>query len=633
MKINRAYSILNVKGMDEDKRVVRGWATTPEADRVGDVVEPLGVEFKNPLPLLIHHDSRLPVGTVKFEKPTKNGIRFEAQLAKVDEPGVLKDRVDEAWQSVKAGLITAVSIGFRAMADGIEQLADGGLRFLKTEVMELSLVVIPANRGAVITEVKTLDRRTIAALSENRAGVAVQAIKGPKVKTIQEKLAELRAEKAQLAAHVKTLTDTVLTGDGVLSDEDNTAIEGHTANIATIDKSIASLVAAESLQLGTAQNVTKTHGRVPGGMAIVKKADPEEQFEGQNYTRRVIAKAVAFSSQGDLTTGQVAEMRWGKSHPQLVQTIKAAVAGGGTGTGEWGAELVQNDTRYTGDFIEYLHGQTLFDQLPLRTAPANVAIRGQDGSGTGYWVGESKAIPMSKADYSSVDLRNYKVAALTTLSKELLENSTPAAEQLIRDDLVASMARRVDQTFFSAAAASAGVSPAGILNGLTAIPSTGVTAEQVRDDIMALLAPFLAASNATGLHIVTTSALAMVLRLMRNPLGQSEFPELASGQLVIGKLHAGDHVASGNVIMLKPSDIYRIGDSGLEFSVSRDATIEQDNAPTGASDTPAASSANMVSMFQTDSVAIKMVRPINFAKRRASAVSYIADAAYAVTPP
>ena len=82
------------------------------------------------------------------------------------------------------------------------------------------------------------------------------------------------------------------------------------------------------------------------------------------------------------------------------------------------------------------------------------------------------------------------------------------------------------------------------------------------------------------------------------------------------------------MIMLKPADIYRIGDSGVQVSISREAMIEQDTAPTGATDTPTGASANFTSMFQSESTAIKVVRSINFAKRRASAVAVVTGADY-----
>lgn len=154
--MNRAYSVLDVKSVDTEQRIIRGTATTPSPDRVGDIVEPLGVSFKNPMPLLWQHKSDKPVGTVSFDKPTKGGITFEARLAKIDEPGTLKDRIDEAWQSVKAGLVRAVSIGFRSLEHSFIE-GTGGIRFLQSEVMELSLVTIPANADATITAIKEFD--------------------------------------------------------------------------------------------------------------------------------------------------------------------------------------------------------------------------------------------------------------------------------------------------------------------------------------------------------------------------------------------------------------------------------------------------------------------------------------------
>ncbi len=77
--LNRAYSLITVKAIDDaESRVIRGMATSPEPDRMGDVIEPRGAKFKNPLPLLLQHDTTLPVGTAKFSKPTDDGIEFEA---------------------------------------------------------------------------------------------------------------------------------------------------------------------------------------------------------------------------------------------------------------------------------------------------------------------------------------------------------------------------------------------------------------------------------------------------------------------------------------------------------------------------------------------------------------------------
>jgi HK97 family phage prohead protease len=151
---NRAYSFLQIKSIDEDNRVIRGIATTPAVDRVGDIIDPLGVKFNNPLAFLWQHQHDKPIGSVKFDKPTKDGIGFEATLAKTDEPGTLKDRLDEAWQSIKLKLVKAVSVGFRPIEYSF--MDNGGIRYSETEVYELSAVTIPANAEALITEVKSM---------------------------------------------------------------------------------------------------------------------------------------------------------------------------------------------------------------------------------------------------------------------------------------------------------------------------------------------------------------------------------------------------------------------------------------------------------------------------------------------
>jgi hypothetical protein len=160
----RAFSVLEVKGINEERRVITGLATSPVPDRAGDVVDPFGAKYAETIPLFLYHDSRLPVGTVKLGKPTAQGIPFEATLPKVTEAGALQSRVDEAWQMVKYKLIAAVSIGFREIAGKVKRLKDGGLEFLESEILELSLVPIPMQSLATITSIKAFDPSTRTAL-------------------------------------------------------------------------------------------------------------------------------------------------------------------------------------------------------------------------------------------------------------------------------------------------------------------------------------------------------------------------------------------------------------------------------------------------------------------------------------
>jgi HK97 family phage prohead protease len=155
----RAYSILMEKSFKQEDGFVtiEGIASTPTADKMGDIVEPMGAQFKTPMPLLLQHSHDQPVGHVTFARPTIKGIPFRAQIPVVTEPGVIRDRTEEAIHSLKYGLISAVSIGFQAIEGEVERLKSGGVRFKRWLWHELSLVTVPANSDAVITAVKSLD--------------------------------------------------------------------------------------------------------------------------------------------------------------------------------------------------------------------------------------------------------------------------------------------------------------------------------------------------------------------------------------------------------------------------------------------------------------------------------------------
>lgn len=452
---------------------------------------------------------------------------------------------------------------------------------------------------------------------------------------ISEQVRDLENTRAARVSRMEEVASKAMEEGRSLDEAEQEEFDGLSAEVKGLDADLNRMRELETLMgykaepVPTKKATDPPHGEPHRGPKIIVNREAEDKFEGQSFTRKVIAKALAQAS-GDSAI-HIAEKRWSKTNPKLVEVIRAQVAGGGTGSGEWGAELADSDTKYTGDFIEYLWQQTLYDQLPLREVPARVHIKGQDGVGTGYWVGESKPIPASANDFNDVELTPLKVAALSVVSNELLADSSPSAEMLVRDALIGAIAQRTDTTFMSSDAAVSGVSPAGILVGANTASSSGPDVEGLYEDIQNLYAYFLAVYNAKGLVYAMNPSTAKAIQLMRSSLGQKQFPDInADGGMLEGdRVFTSDNVSSSNLVLLKPSDIYRIGDMGIEVSMSRDAFIEQHTAPTGATDTPVAQTQYGTSMFQAESTAIKLVRRINFAKRRSSAVAYLSGVAYA----
>ncbi len=158
-QLTRAYSTIEIKAAtDADgKRTFTGLATTPSTDRMGDIVEPKGAEFKLPIPLLWQHNSREPIGWVTHAKVTDKGIEVKGEVAHVPEAGKLQDRLTEAWQMLKANLVRGLSIGFQPLESARIE-GTYGMRFLKWSWHELSAVTIPANAECSITAIKSADQ-------------------------------------------------------------------------------------------------------------------------------------------------------------------------------------------------------------------------------------------------------------------------------------------------------------------------------------------------------------------------------------------------------------------------------------------------------------------------------------------
>lgn len=174
MEMLRAYSVLNVKSFNDDQRLLSGYATTPQTDRDGDILDPFGAIFAAEIPLLWQHKKDSPVGHAAFGKPSVNGIPYNAKIVSLDEPGELKNLLDRAWQSVKTRLVRGVSIGF--IPGEYERLKTGGRLFKTFEIIELSLVTIPSNTRATIESIKAFSQGN----SQSVYGIPLVDIHRPK---------------------------------------------------------------------------------------------------------------------------------------------------------------------------------------------------------------------------------------------------------------------------------------------------------------------------------------------------------------------------------------------------------------------------------------------------------------------
>ena len=138
---------LAVKAVDAAQRLIEGTATARSVDHLGDEVVPTGAVYTLPLPLLLFHKSDQPVGQVTEATVTEDGIKVRAKIAAITEPGEVQALCDRAWVNVVSGLVSGLSIGFKALE---QEPIKTGYRYKRWRWHELSLVTIPAHPGARI---------------------------------------------------------------------------------------------------------------------------------------------------------------------------------------------------------------------------------------------------------------------------------------------------------------------------------------------------------------------------------------------------------------------------------------------------------------------------------------------------
>jgi HK97 family phage major capsid protein/HK97 family phage prohead protease len=652
MTIQRAYSLLTIKGFDDDLREISGIATTPSTDRTGDIVEPRGAEFKLPIPVLWQHDSRQPIGHVTHATVTDKGIEIKAKLVKVMEPGRLKDRLDEAWQSMKSGLVGGLSIGFKEIESA--RIADTySYRYLKWLWLELSAVTIPANRDCSITAIKSLDQQQRRAASGTSGGggliVHLKSLPGvsgsatpipkPPQGTDTMKIAEQLAAFDTKKKAAADLMDGIMSKAGEegrsLDQHEKEQYDGAAAEVKEIDEHVARLKAHEARQVASATAV--------GAASGITEKNAGSSYDlgsrGVLSVRRNVDKGIAFTryacalmqSKGNLMQAEQIAKKWDDSTPEVGISIKAAVAAGSTSDTTWAAPLVQyNDM--VGEFIEYLRNATILGKLTsLRKVPFNTRIPRQTAGVTGAFVGEGAPAPVNKMDFDNITLPWAKAECIVVLTKELARLGSPNAEALARDDLIRGVSEYLDKRFVDPSFAGvANISPASVTFGVTPLASGGQTVAAITDDAERMIRAFVNArlSLQSGAWLMSPET-ALALSMTRGTQDNFMFPDISQNGGTFFKLPvitsksvtAAGSPTDGHIVLIDQNEVLLADDGQMMIDASAEASVQMNDAPS-------AGAQSLVSFWQMGLLGLKVERWIYWTKRRAAAVALLDNVNY-----
>lgn len=240
------------------------------------------------------------------------------------------------------------------------------------------------------------------------------------------------------------------------------------AELATIvQENIAKAVAPLQKQ------VTDWGGKIMSGIAPRTETGREP---GLALARCVRAMATAKWSGQDV---QAVLKQWGDhdlAAAYAESRQKALAAGDATA----GGFLVP--TQFSQDFIALLRSVTVMRKLGTPTLPlptGTIKLPKATAGATAGYIGENNNAPKSQLAVGQVTLTFKKLACLTPVSNDLLRYSSPGADMIVRNDLLASMAIKEDAAFIRGNGMDG--SPKGLLNWAVAankIAANGTVSNQ-----------------------------------------------------------------------------------------------------------------------------------------------------------
>ena len=153
---NLTSTFKSVEEADDGSVNIKGYASTNDTDRAGDVIdkeawEKGGLEnYTNNPVILFNHDYNRPIGRATGLETDDRGLKLTANISK---------SAGDVTNLVKEGILRAFSVGFRVKdADYIEET--DGLKISDAELFEVSVVSVPANQAATFSVAKSFDTKS-----------------------------------------------------------------------------------------------------------------------------------------------------------------------------------------------------------------------------------------------------------------------------------------------------------------------------------------------------------------------------------------------------------------------------------------------------------------------------------------
>lgn len=377
----------------------------------------LGFFASGRAPLLLDHDMEKQIGVVEsVELSADRKLRAKVRFGR-------SALAQEVFQDVVDGIRGNVSVGYRVNKMERSNVNKDEYLVRAWSPMEVSVVSIPADPSVGVG-------RSAAALEPKPT--VEPSVKKEDTMSDEVNLDAVRAEAAAAAA--RNASEIVALG----------------ARHNMADKAQAALAAGKSIDQFRGEVLDAI-----GNQPLENKEAGLSKKERQDYS---IVRAIrALSNPTDRAAQEAArfELEASDAAARAYGTTAQGIMVPAEVLGNWKRDLNTSDDNeivatnlLAGDFIDVLRNASSVMQAGARMMPGlvgNVAIPKKTAASSGSWIStEGGAASESEPTFGTVSLTPKTVGAFTDMTRQLILQSTPSIEALVRDDLTQALALAID---------------------------------------------------------------------------------------------------------------------------------------------------------------------------------------------
>jgi hypothetical protein len=312
--------------------------------------------------------------------------------------------------------------------------------------------------------------------------------------------------------------------------------------------------------------------------------------------------------------GTIADMRQfadrHRANERVQEVLKAAVSAGSIADPTWGGNLA-GYASLAAAFLLSLTGVSVFDtmlpamiEVPLRTRIGVSTV-----AATGTVTGEGQVIPPTVLNLTAPAIEPKKANAFVVMTEELARFAVEGSVALFNGELAKAVTKATDLTFL-----------AGLASGAPSIPSAGTSAAAILADLRALLQQIdYGPQSRLFWMLPQTEVTAIALLDPQNFRNVT----IGGGDLAGVEIIPTDDLPANTSLIVDATGIMAQSDT-ITLDSSKHALLDLQTAP----DSPPGAATVPVSLFQSDTVALRATRWFGFQPARTTAVAALTGIAY-----